>query len=78
MTHGYRPCRTCSECDGNHHWVDMSCFEDDDGHVLADPFCGYGCKHCDLRSEQCEGCENPVYPSPDGAEFCPECATETN
>jgi len=70
----------CSECEGYHHWVECVELDGEDamGEPIVDAFCGYQCKHCDVRSEQCEGCENPVYPLPAGAQFCPECVTEFN
>lgn len=44
-----RTCRQCSECDGNHHWLDNSeCYgPDDPSHV---------CKHCDALGDECDGC----------------------
>ncbi len=40
------PCRACSECDGNHHWIDGDMVEST--HV---------CKHCDAIGDQCEACD---------------------
>jgi hypothetical protein len=64
-----KPCRTCSECDGHHHWIEMC--EEEEG-----AFVGFQCKHCPMRSELCEGCDQPVYPSPAGAEYCPACVKD--
>lgn len=36
------PCRKCTECEGNHHWLE----------TLA-----YVCKHCELLAEGCEDCD---------------------
>lgn len=70
------PCRTCSECDGHHHWIEICVEDDPDVDESISPWVGFGCKHCDLRSEQCLACENPAYPSPAGAEYCPDCVKD--
>jgi hypothetical protein len=47
------PCRRCSECRGeNHHWLEASYLPPPQG----DGFNGYECKHCDARTEMCDGC----------------------
>lgn len=66
------PCRVCSECLGRHHWVEVC--EEDDPNVdeSVAPWVGFGCKHCDARSEQCGSCEGPIWPNTTG-DYCQEC-----
>lgn len=47
-----KPCRTCSECDGHHHWIEHC----DDPSEVAETFVGYTCKHCEERVEMCDAC----------------------
>jgi hypothetical protein len=68
-----KPCRTCSECEGEHHWIEVCDVETEDGALLAEPFVGYVCKHCDERREQCEGCEEIVEL---GRQFCADCTKD--
>lgn len=42
-----KPCRTCSECEGEHHWIEGCVDEYDDEGAEHEPWCGYVCKHCD-------------------------------
>lgn len=63
------PCRQCSECDGNHHWLETCC-DSDDG--PADPH--FICKHCDARADCCEECDGPVFPPT--LALCAECSEE--
>jgi hypothetical protein len=68
-----KPCRTCSECEGYHHFIEVCDVETEDGQLLAEPFVGYGCKHCGERREMCEGCEEIVEI---GRQFCAACTAE--
>lgn len=41
-------CRQCSECDGDHHWLEHCPDPDDDPEGEAQHAApGYECKHCD-------------------------------
>jgi hypothetical protein len=69
-----KPCRTCSECEGEHHWIEGCVDEyDDDEGAEHEPWCGYVCKHCGERRDQCDGCEEIA---PVGGQFCAECTKE--
>ena len=58
-------CRQCSECDGDHHWLEH-CDDPEDG---GSDWCGFVCKHCDARREACDECGGPL--SGDGP--CAQC-----
>lgn len=73
------PCRVCSECDGNHHWLEHCgpVFDEDaDGNTVRlfgdDTFTGFTCKHCDAVAEMCDECGDPIFPWRT-TEFCKEC-----
>ena len=53
-------CRKCSECDGDHHFIETG---------------AYVCKHCELLAEGCEACDatGAVDGDVDGDEVCEEC-----
>lgn len=65
-----KPCRTCSECEGEHHWIEGCVDEYDDDGVEHEPWTGYVCKHCDERRECCDGCDAIA---PVGGQFCADC-----
>lgn len=64
-------CRTCSECDGQHHWLEH--FDDPDSEETpGSTWCGFVCKHCEARADLCGECDNPVFPA---ADRCSECVS---
>jgi hypothetical protein len=73
-----KACRRCSECQGEeHHFLEHVEHPDqsDDETTITEEWAGFICKHCEVKADQCEQCDGPIFPIT-GATVCVHCAAE--